>query len=110
MFLPLIGLIPLLPLAGFVVCGLLGKRLPKAAVTAIACGSVLLAFVISVAAVLELRSIPPSGEGGIGGPSFETTYWTWIPPVPFEAASDDQGSDTTGAAPIARATRAVLKP
>jgi NADH-quinone oxidoreductase subunit L len=54
-FLPLLWLIPLLPLAGFVINGLLGARfLPRRVVAAVACGTVLASFLISVAAVVEL--------------------------------------------------------
>ena len=93
--LPLIGLIPLLPLMGFLVCGLLGRRLPKPAITTIACGSVLLAFLVSAGAVLELRSLPPGerGPGPIeaasahspspGAASFVVSYWTWFPAMPL---------------------------
>ena len=65
--LPLIGLIPLFPLAGFAACGAFGKRLPKAVVSAVACGSVLLAFVVSAGAVLELVSLAGgAGKGRTG--------------------------------------------
>ena len=51
-------LIPLLPLAGFVINGLLGKRyLPKRAISAVACGSVLLAFLLSLSAVYSLNHL-----------------------------------------------------
>ncbi|MFQ5719217.1 MAG: NADH-quinone oxidoreductase subunit L [Acidobacteriota bacterium] len=54
-FLPLIGLIPLLPLAGFLVNGLAGKRwLPRHVVAAVACGTVLLSLLLSIGAVREL--------------------------------------------------------
>ncbi|HKY34112.1 MAG TPA: NADH-quinone oxidoreductase subunit L [Candidatus Polarisedimenticolia bacterium] len=59
--LDLIGLIPLLPLAGFVLIGLpsaAGRRLPRPLVTAIGCGSVALAFALSVAAVAALAGLP----------------------------------------------------
>src|SRR5213594_1647206 len=83
--LPLIGLIPLLPLAGFLVCGLLGRRLPRPVVTTVACGSVLLAFIVSAGAVLELRTLPaPGAEPGLGGPIYQKTYGTWLPPMPLE--------------------------
>ena len=96
MFLALIGLIPLLPLIGFVICGLFGTRLPRGAVTVIACGSVLLAFLVAAGAVLELRSLPPAEGDGIGSPSFEKTYWTWIPAMPFveDAAGRATGRTT----------------
>ena len=48
-------LIPVLPFAGFLACGLLGRRfLSKQAVSLIACGTVFLAFLLSVGAVLSL--------------------------------------------------------
>jgi len=51
----LLVLIPLLPLAGFVINGLLGKRfLPKWAISGVACGTVLLAFLLSLGAVFSL--------------------------------------------------------
>ncbi|HEU5181163.1 MAG TPA: NADH-quinone oxidoreductase subunit L [Candidatus Polarisedimenticolia bacterium] len=47
-------LIPLLPLAGFVLNGLLGRRLSKPVVGIIACGTVLVAFFLSLGAVMQL--------------------------------------------------------
>jgi NADH-quinone oxidoreductase subunit L len=91
--LPLIGLIPLLPLLGFVVCGLFGRRLPKSVVAAVACGSVLAAFVVSLGAVIQLRSesgesprVESGGRVRIDGQtrSYEIDYWTWLPTVPLE--------------------------
>ena len=101
--LPLIGLIPLLPLAGFLVCGLFGKRLPKGAVATVACGSVLLAFLLSLGAVLQLRAA--SGEAArtesdgrirIDGQarSYAIDYWTWLPPV---ALAKESGGGSTDA-------------
>ena len=56
--LSLLYLIPLLPLAGFVINGLLGRRfLPKWAVSAVACGTVLLAFLLSLGAVFSLNNL-----------------------------------------------------
>jgi NADH-quinone oxidoreductase subunit L len=55
-FLHLIWLIPVLPLAGFAINGLLGKRfLPKQMVAGIACLAVLGSFVISAGAILDLH-------------------------------------------------------
>jgi NADH-quinone oxidoreductase subunit L len=56
-FLDLLYLIPLFPLAGFVVNGLFGKRWPKLVINTIACGSVLMSFLFSVGAVFELLGL-----------------------------------------------------
>ena len=57
-FLDLIWLIPLFPVVGFLVNGLVGKRLPKSVVGIIGAGAVLLSFVFSAAAVLQLAQLP----------------------------------------------------
>lgn len=44
----LVWLVPLLPLLGFLITSLLGKNLPKSIVNIIACGSVLISFIISL--------------------------------------------------------------
>jgi NADH-quinone oxidoreductase subunit L len=68
--LQLLWLIPLLPLGGFAVNGLLGARfLPRRAVAIVACGSVLGAFVLSAGAILELGS----------GARFAQTLFEWMP-------------------------------
>ena len=48
-------LIPVLPLLGFIIIGLAGKKLSKALVSAIGCGSVLLSFALAVGVFLELK-------------------------------------------------------
>ncbi|MDR7555776.1 MAG: NADH-quinone oxidoreductase subunit L [Armatimonadota bacterium] len=53
-------LIPLFPLAGWVVNGLVGARLPKAASGGLACAAVAAAF---VAAVQAWGALPAAGEG-----------------------------------------------
>lgn len=52
----LIALIPLLPLVGFIITGLFGKKMSKGLVGFVACGSVLGAFVISLLVFLQVRS------------------------------------------------------
>jgi len=54
-FLHLIWLIPLLPLAGFVINGLLGKRMPRPVVSGIACLAVLASLVLAVGAIRDLH-------------------------------------------------------
>ena len=55
-------LIPLLPLAGFAVNGLFGRRLPKTAINAVAVGSVLLSF------LWVLKTLGTLGVFGGGDP------------------------------------------
>ncbi len=70
-------LIPLLPFAGFLINGLLGKRLPKAIVTAIALLAPLGAFAVVLnAGFLEFIHVNP-GFGGTEAPYVET-LGTWI--------------------------------
>ncbi len=71
--LKLIWLIPLLPAAGVVLNGIFGRRLSLKAVGTIACGTVLVAFALSVGAVLELAELPE------GLRQFETDVATWLP-------------------------------
>jgi len=63
----LLWLIPVLPLVGFVVNGLLGTRvLSRRVVTVVGCGTVLLAFLVSVGAVAslsDLEGVAASPEG-----------------------------------------------
>lgn len=54
----MISLIPLFPLLGFVTIGLLNKHLSKITVTAIACGSVLVSFGLSLFAFFHLLNAP----------------------------------------------------
>src|SRR5579864_4722172 len=68
-------LIPILPLAGFVLTGVLGRRLSKAAVNVIALGSVLLSF------LWVLKTLSGLGVFGGGNPldtPYLEHYYTWI--------------------------------
>ncbi len=62
-------LIPILPLAGFVINGLFGRRFSKAAVNAIAIGSVVLAFAWVLKTLLGLGSMESA---------YVEHYFTWI--------------------------------
>jgi NADH-quinone oxidoreductase subunit L len=68
-------LIPILPVIGFLINGLLGSRMPKKAVSFIACGVVAVAFVLSGLAVIELAGMPA------GQRYMENRLATWVPPV-----------------------------
>jgi NADH-quinone oxidoreductase subunit L len=62
-------LIPALPLAGFLINGLAGRRLPKSALNAVALGSVLLAFLWTLRVFAATQ--------GLTSPHVER-YFTWI--------------------------------
>jgi NADH-quinone oxidoreductase subunit L len=51
-------LIPVLPLAGFLVNGIFGRRMPKSLVSAVAAGSVLLSFLWVLKTLLALGDLP----------------------------------------------------
>src|SRR5712692_6292314 len=69
-------LIPLLPLAGFALNGLFGRRLSKNAVSTIACGSVLLSLLWALKTVLTLQD------------PYTEHYFTWIQSGPLNISID----------------------
>jgi NADH-quinone oxidoreductase subunit L len=90
-------LIPLLPLAGFVVNGLLGRRyLSKGVVGAVACGSVLVAFLLSLGAVFSLGgldamvSVPGHLEVDAAAHRVTLTVASWL-----SAGAGSDGSSLT---------------
>ena len=68
----LISLVPLLPLLGFLVIGLSGKRLSHGVASTIACGVVLISFVISIELFAQLLSVPEDQR------SFQVMLTPWI--------------------------------
>jgi len=82
---PFVALIPLFPLLGFLFNLTVGVRVltkrhahgeeahhaPSPIVGLVACGSVLLSFLVSVAAVLKARALPEA--------TLVETLWTWLP-------------------------------
>ncbi|MFQ5720330.1 MAG: NADH-quinone oxidoreductase subunit L [Acidobacteriota bacterium] len=83
-------LIPLLPLLGFCLNGLFGKRwLARRAVEWTACGAVLAAFVVSLGAVWQLNEPgvlarlaadpPPHIQVDVDTRRVEVELWEWIP-------------------------------
>ncbi|MBZ5495106.1 MAG: NADH-quinone oxidoreductase subunit L [Acidobacteriia bacterium] len=75
-------LIPLLPLAGSALNGILGRRFPKPVISAIACTSVGASFLFAVAAVASLLELPPA-ERHVVDPLF-----TWIASGNFVAKAE----------------------
>ncbi len=70
-------LIPLLPLLGFLVNGLLIGRLPKSVISFVGCASIGLSFLLSVAAFFELQGM------SAGSRAIEQILFTWIPAGTF---------------------------
>src|SRR5262245_14651784 len=66
-----IWLIPVLPAIGAFINGIFGKRFPKTVIHTIACGTVFLSFVLSVACVAQLAGMEPR--------VFEKDFYNWIP-------------------------------
>ncbi len=90
--LSLLWLIPLLPLAGFAVNGVLGllqvytsgTRPTQVRTYWVACGTVFLAFVLSVGCFLALLDLPPDER------VVEVTVWEWIPGNVFQTSHEGQ--------------------
>ncbi len=76
-------LIPILPLAGFALNGLFGRRLSKAAINLIAVGSVLLSFLWVVKTLNALGAF----SGGLEKAYLEH-YYTWIQSGPLNISVD----------------------
>lgn len=67
-----IWLIPSFPLVGFLLNGLLGRRMPKAFVSWVGCLSVFLSFLFSVFTFFELLRLPPEAR------LIEVDIFDWI--------------------------------
>lgn len=84
----LVWLIPLLPLIGFLITGLFGKKLSKGLVSIVACGAVLAAFAVSLGIFFELS--------GSAQKSFTIDVFNWISAgrlsVPFSFLIDPLSS------------------
>jgi len=68
----LLALIPLLPLAGFLILSLAGKKLPKNAIAFIGAGSVSAAAVIAIILGVQFMQAPPPGD------SYALALWHWM--------------------------------
>jgi len=68
----LVWVVLILPLLGALINGLLGRRLPKRAVSGVACGSVGVAFLFAVNALLDLLRLPEHER------VFTQTLFDWI--------------------------------
>jgi NADH-quinone oxidoreductase subunit L len=75
-------LIPLLPLAGSAVNGLLGRRFPKSVIALVACGASGAAFLIAGGAVLSLLRLAPEARHVV------RPFYTWIASGDFVAKAE----------------------
>ena len=73
-------LIPLLPLAGFLVNASVGRRLSKTVSGAVACAAMLVSFAVSLIAVSQLVALPPESR------VIAQTVFSWIRSGEFHAA------------------------
>ena len=78
-FLESIWLIPLFPATGALLMLLLGRKLPKAAVSLLCPGLVLVSFLFSLGAVIQLA--------GLAEPRYEKILYTWLPGASFLMAN-----------------------
>jgi NADH-quinone oxidoreductase subunit L len=75
-----VWLIPLFPLIGFFINGLVGKSLPKKVVGTIGAAAVGLSFLVTVAIFLEFLKLPADAR------SVEKVVYTWISSGPFKVS------------------------
>ena len=75
-----VWLIPLFPLIGFLINGLLGKSLPKGVVGTIGSAAVGLSFLVTVKIFLEVLKLPVDAR------SVEKVVYTWITSGPFQVS------------------------
>ncbi|MCC7418583.1 MAG: NADH-quinone oxidoreductase subunit L [Acidobacteria bacterium] len=73
-------LIPLLPLAGFLVNASFGRRVSKPLAGGVACAAMVASFVVSAIAVAQLLSLPPEGR------ALAQAVFTWIASGDFSVA------------------------
>ncbi len=74
-----IWLIPVFPAIGFLVNGFLGRKLPRALVSWIACLALFASFVVSALVFIEFLKLPPEAR------LFEKSVYTWIASGEFAA-------------------------
>lgn len=75
----LLWLIPILPLAGFLLLALFGARMPKQGAAVIGVGSVGLSALLTIILGITFLSAPPAAE------AFNQTLWTWFQVGTFQA-------------------------
>jgi NADH-quinone oxidoreductase subunit L len=74
-----IWLIPVFPAIGFLINGFLGKKLPKAVVSWVACLALFASFIVSVTILFQFFQLPPEER------IFERNIFNWITSGEFNA-------------------------
>jgi len=70
-------LVPLIPLIGFLINGLLLGRLSRSVISFVGCASVGLSFILSILLFFDLRALPPEAR------VIQQTLFSWIPAGSF---------------------------
>jgi len=68
----LLALIPALPLAGFLVLSLAGRRLPKTIIAWIGAGTISAAAIIAITMGIQFLQAPPVDK------AYTQTLWQWL--------------------------------
>ncbi len=76
----LLALIPALPLAGFLVLSLAGRRLPKTIIALIGAGTVSIAAIIAIILGIQFLQAPPAGN------AYTQTLWQWMQTANFSCS------------------------
>src|SRR5881275_1361827 len=76
----LIAFIPALPLIGFLILSLAGRRLPKQLIAWIGAGTVSLAAILTIIIGIQFLQNPPAGN------AYTQTLWQWIKTENFSCA------------------------
>src|SRR3990170_4268588 len=84
-FIANVWLVPFLPAASALLMLLFGRRLPRAVISWLCCGTVFLSFLVSVGIFRELLRLPADDR------LREVTLFTWIPSIPYMT---DAGAST----------------
>ncbi len=76
----LLQLIPALPLAGFLILSLAGRRLPKTIIALTGAGTVSIAAIIAIILGIQFLQGPPAGD------AYTQTLWQWMQTANFSCS------------------------
>jgi NADH-quinone oxidoreductase subunit L len=76
----LLALIPALPLAGFLVLSIMGRRLPKTMIALIGAGTISISAIIAIFLGIQFLQNPPDGN------TYTQTLWQWMQTANFSCS------------------------